>query len=133
MILVDSSVWIDYFRGASTAQTEKLNDLLEKESLAVGDLILMEVLQGFRRESEFQAALRKMSALTVVNLGGADVALLAAQNFRKLRSLGITVRRSIDTLIATACIVGDYSLLHSDRDFDSFAKHLGLKVVKVSN
>jgi predicted nucleic acid-binding protein len=129
LILVDSSVWIDYFNGTITAQTEKLDELLGRELLAVGDLILTEVLQGFAAERDFKAARKVMSALTVVELGGEAVAIQAARNFRALRALGMTVRKTIDTVIATWCIENEYELLHSDRDFDAFAKHLGLRVV----
>lgn len=129
MILVDSSVWIDYFRGSITAQTEKLDRLLGNEPLAIGDLILTEVLQGFADELDFNKAKKMLTALTVVELGGREVAIQAAQNFRTLRTLGVTVRKTIDTVIATRCIEGGYDLLHDDRDFDPFVKHLGLRVV----
>jgi hypothetical protein len=129
MILVDSSVWIDYFRGSITAQTEKLDRLLGNEPLAIGDLILTEVLQGFADEQDFNKAKKMLTALTVVELGGREVAIQAAQNFRALRTLGVTVRKTIDTVIATRCIESGYDLLHDDRDFDPFVKHLGLRVV----
>ena len=129
MILVDSSVWIDYFRGAITPQTEKLDGLLEHEPLAIGDLILAEVLQGFRAERDFNQAVKMLTSLIVVELGGQDIAIQAAKNFRILRSRGVTVRKTIDAIIATRCIESGYDLLHSDRDFDPFAKHLGLRAV----
>ena len=129
MILVDSSVWIDYFRGSITAQTEKLDQLLGSEPLAIGDLILTEVLQGFTDDRSFNAARRMLTALTVVELGGQEVAIQAARNFRVLRNLGVTVSKTIDTVIATRCIESGYDLLHSDKDFDPFVKHLGLRVV----
>ena len=129
MILVDTSVWIDYFRGSITAQTEKLDQLLGSEPLAVGDLILTEVLQGFTGEQDFNAARKMLTALTVVELGGQEVAIQAARNFRALRKLGVTIRKTIDTVIATRCIESGYDLLHCDRDFDPFVKHLGLRVV----
>ena len=129
MILVDSSVWIDYFRGSITAQTEKLDQLLGSEPLAIGDLILTEVLQGFDDEGQFDLVWKMLTALTVVELGGEEVAVQAARNFRKLRNLGVTVRKTIDTVIATRCIESGYDLLHSDRDFDPFVNHLGLRVV----
>ena len=130
MILVDSSVWIDYFRGTVTAQTELLDRLLGQEPLAIGDLILTEVLQGFESERDFSDARRLLTSLTVVELGGQAVAILAARNFRALRKRGVTVRRTIDTVIATRCIEDGYALLHNDRDFDAFAKHLGLHVIQ---
>jgi predicted nucleic acid-binding protein len=129
LILVDSSVWIDYFNGIITAQTERLDSLLGREPLAIGDLILTEVLQGFAGERDFNKARKMLTALTVVELGGQRIAVQAARNFRALRSLGVTVRKTIDTVIATRCIESRYDLLHNDRDFDAFAKHLGLRVV----
>jgi predicted nucleic acid-binding protein len=129
LILVDSSVWIDYFRGAATAQTEKLDALLGHEPLAIGDLILVEVLQGFDTDREFNQARRMLTALQVVEIGGVEIAIQAARNLRELRKCGVTVRKAIDTIIATRCIASGYDLLHSDRDFDPFAEHLGLRVV----
>jgi predicted nucleic acid-binding protein len=129
LIVVDSSVWIDYFRGSITAQTEKLDQLLSSEPLAIGDLILTEVLQGFDDERDFNKARKMLTALTVVELGGQETAIQAARNFRALRKRGVTVRKTIDTVIATRCIESGYDLLHSDRDFDPFVNHLGLRVV----
>ena len=126
MILVDSSVWIDYFRGRSNPQTELLDILLGKEPLAVGDLILAEVLQGFSSEREFNQARRLMTSLVVIDLGGREVAIQAAKNFRALRLLGVTVRKTIDVVIATRCIHNQIPLLYGDRDFDPFVRHLGL-------
>ena len=126
MILVDSSVWIDYFRGTSTAQTERLDRLLDIEPLAVGDLILTEVLQGFESDRDFNAVRKMLTGLMVIELGGPEIAIQAAKNFRTLRRLGVTVRKTIDTVIATRCIESGYDLLHSDRDFDPFVEHLGL-------
>ena len=128
MILVDSSVWIDYFQGRITAQTEKLDRLLGQEPLAIGDLILTELLQGLADEREFQDARKMLTSLIVVELGGREIAVQAAKNFRALRRLGVAVRKTIDTVIATRCIESGDDLLHSDRDFDPFAKHLGLRV-----
>ena len=127
MILVDSSVWIDYFRGTVTPQTDRLDSLLGNEPVAIGDLILAEVLQGFTNDRDFNQALRLMTALHVVNLGGQDMAIQAARNFRTLRALGVTVRKTIDTLIATCAIEKSLPLLYSDRDFDPFVAHLGLR------
>ncbi|MDP8983056.1 MAG: PIN domain nuclease [Acidobacteriota bacterium] len=129
MILVDTSVWIDYFRGSITPQTEKLDRLLASEPLAIGDLILTEVLQGFAGERDFDAARKLLTSLTVVELGGQEVAIQAVRNFRTLRKFGVTTRKTIDAVIATRCIESGYDLLHSDRDFDPFVKHLGLRVV----
>ena len=129
MILVDSSVWIDFFRGTRTPQAEKLDVLLGTTRIAVGDLILAEVLQGVRDEREFQQVRKTLDSFEQVDLVGREVAIQAAKNFRKLRELGLTVRKTIDTLIATRCIASNYTLLHSDRDFDAFELHLGLQVV----
>jgi len=130
VILVDSSVWIDYFRGAATAQTEKLDQLLGHQPLAIGDLMLTEVLQGFAKERDFNAAKKLLTSLRMVELGGQEIAIQAARNFRSLRNLGITVRKTIDTIIATRCIANGYELLHNDRDFEPFVAHLGLRAVK---
>jgi predicted nucleic acid-binding protein len=130
VILVDSSVWIDYLRGTSSPQAEKLDALLGTVPLAIGDLILTEVLQGCATDREFNAVKRTLSTLHTVNLGGLELAIEAAKNFRKLRALGFTVRKTIDTVIATRCIMDGLELLHSDRDFDPFEKHLGLRCVR---
>lgn len=127
MIFVDSSVWIDYFRGTSTAQADRLDMLLGEAELLVGDIVLTEVLQGFDTERDFQTALELMSALPVVEIGGSETAIEAARNFRRLRARGVTVRKTIDTLIASWCIVNRCALLYSDRDFDPFVEHLGLR------
>ena len=129
MILVDSSVWIDYFRGSNTWETDRLDSLLGSEPLAIGDLILTEVLQGFSNDKEFNRARRLLTALVVVDLGGQSVAIQAARHFRALKALGVTVRKTIDTVIATRCIMDGYTLLHSDRDFEPFVAHLGLRSV----
>jgi predicted nucleic acid-binding protein len=128
LILVDTSVWIDYFRGTSTRETELLDALLEREPLAVGDLILTEVLQGFVDERDFHQAARLMTSLMAVELGGKEIAIQAAKNSRALCNLGVTVRKTIDTVIATRCIESGYDLLHNDQDFDAFTKYLGLRV-----
>lgn len=127
MILVDSSVWIDYFRGAGTRETDKLDALLGNEPLATGDLVITEVLQGFANDGDFNEAHALLSSLTIVELGGRNIAVRAARNYRRLRALGVTVRKTIDTIIATRCIEDDLALLYSDRDFDPFVKHLGLR------
>ena len=129
MILVDSSVWIDYFKGTVTPETEKLDSLLGSELLAIGDLTLTEVMQGFADERDFNEARKLLTSLIIVDLGGRDVAIQAAKNFRVLREFGATVRKTIDSVIATRCLESGYDLLHSDRDFDPFVKHLGLRTV----
>ena len=127
MILVDSSVWIDYFRGAATPQSEKLYSLLGIEPMATGDLILTEVLQGFVSDRDFNQARKLLTSLILVDLAGQNIAIQAAKNFRVLRSLGVTVRKTIDTVIATRCIESGWPLLYSNRDFDPFVEHLGLR------
>lgn len=127
MILVDSSVWIHYFNGVESPETDKLDTLFGSELLATGDLMLTEVLQGFRSENGFEDAKRLLMSLDIVELGGRDVAIQAARNYRQLRSLGVTIRKTIDTIIATRCIVDGHALLFSDRDFEPFVRHLGLK------
>ena len=129
MIVVDSSVWIDYFRGAAAPSAELLDSLLGNEPLAIGDLILAEVLQGFDRERDFNRAKKLLTSLLVVDLGGQEIAIQAARNFRRLRALGVTVRKTMDTIIATRCIESGFTLLHCDRDFEPFVKHLGLRTV----
>ena len=129
MILVDSSVWIDYFRGIVTPQSDRLDQFLGTVPLAIGDLVLVEVLQGFMDDKEFRHAKKLLMAFDRVDLGGHDIAISAAQNYRTLRSKGVTIRKTIDTVIATRCIESGYTLLHSDRDFEPFVKHLGLKSV----
>ena len=127
MILVDSSVWIDYFKGTTTPQTNILDALLGNETIATGDLILTEVLQGFRTDHDFNQAKKLLTSLMLVDLGGEAIAIQAARNYRALRSLGVTIRKTIDTVIATRCIEDNYHLLYSDRDFDPFVVHLRLR------
>lgn len=129
MIVVDSSVWIDYFRGLDTPEARQLDQLLGREPLALGDLILAEVLQGFRSDADFRRAKRLLTALPVFDLLGQRIALQAALNYRTLRAAGITVRKTIDTIIATFCIENQHALLFSDRDFQPFVEHLGLRTV----
>ncbi|WP_297833940.1 PIN domain nuclease [Thermomonas sp.] len=128
-MLVDSSVWIDYLRGTETRQTNCLHAALGREPIAVGDLILTEVLQGMTTDRDFAQVLRLLGSLDVVTMGGHDVAVQAARNFRALRALGISVRKTIDCVIATRCILDGLTLLHCDRDFEPFVAHLGLRSV----
>lgn len=127
MILVDSSVWIDYFRGTPTPQADMLDALLGTEPVITGDLILTEVLQGFTSDRDFNIAKRLLTSLDMVNLAGRDIAIQAARNFRALRALGITVRKTIDTVIATRCMESGFMPLYSDKDFEPFVRHLGLR------
>jgi predicted nucleic acid-binding protein len=129
MIVVDSSVWIDAFNANETKQSLHLMALLGKKLIAIPDLALTEVLQGARGERHFQTILRLMSTVDVMATTGPNVAVQSARNYRNLRALGITVRKTIDTLIATRCILDGHELLHNDRDFDPFVEHLGLRVV----
>ena len=128
MILVDSSVWIDYFRSADTPQVALLDSLLGSSPVAVGDLIAAEVLQGVRDEREYQLVKDTMDAFEHIDLAGYSLAIKASENYRTLRSMGITIRKTIDTLIATRCIEDGLTLLHADRDFLPFVENLGLKV-----
>ncbi len=128
MILVDSSVWIDYFRAADTAQVALLDSYLGSTRIAVGDLIAAEVLQGVRNEREFKLVKKALDAFQHVDLVGYELAVKASENHRLLRARGVTIRKTIDTLIATYCIENRMTLLHADRDFAPFVRHLGLKV-----
>jgi predicted nucleic acid-binding protein len=129
VLVVDSSVWIDYFNDADHPAVDLLDQLLDhgEVRLVVPDLVLYEVLRGFRREPDLRDARRLMESLDIESIGGADLALSAAQHYRSLRSQGITVRSSIDVLVAAFCIDNDYALLHRDRDFDAFESLRGLR------
>ncbi|QDQ27412.1 PIN domain nuclease [Chitinimonas arctica] len=129
MTFVDSSVWIDYLRGVKSPQTECLDRLLGEELLVIGDVVLAEVLQGCVSDREFNHVRQILTELDVVTVGGEKLAIQAAMNFRSLRALGVTVRKTIDVLIATCCIEHGYTLLHSDRDFVPFETHLGLRCI----
>ena len=128
MILVDSSVWIAYFRSADTPQVALLDSYFGRSSLAVGDLIAAEVLQGVRDPREFKWVKKTLDAFEHIDLAGYDLAIKASENYRTLRAVGVTIRKTIDTLIATRCIEDGLTLLHADRDFLPFSQHLGLKV-----
>lgn len=127
MILVDSSVWVDFFRSADTPQVALLDSLLGQTPIAIGDLIAVEVLQGVRDDEQFKRVRKVFSAFAQLDIGGYGLAMKASENFRILRGRGITIRKTIDTLIATRCIEDGLTLLHSDRDFLPFAKYLGLR------
>jgi predicted nucleic acid-binding protein len=128
MIVVDSSVWIDYFSGADTSQAEKLDRTLGIKPVAIGDLILTEVLQGFRHDKDYKAARKVFDDVTIFDMLGVQMAIKSAENFRALRKKGITVRKTVDVIIATFCIEQTLPLLFSDKDFKPFVKHLGLSV-----
>ena len=127
MILVDSSVWIQYFNGEVNPQTDYLDEILGVEPVGIGDLILLEVLQGFRNDHEYDNAKLLLSNLTVFDMLGKEQAIRAAHNYRYLRKMGITVRKTIDTIIATYCISRGLPLLFTDRDFEPFVKYANLE------
>ncbi len=126
MIIVDSSVWIDYFCGVDTPQAERLDSVLGIKPVAIGDLILTEVLQGFRHDKDYKAARKVFEDVTTFDMLGTQMAIKSAENFRALRKKGITVRKTADVIIATFCIEQKIPLLFSDKDFKPFVKHLGL-------
>ena len=129
MILIDSSVWIDFFNGIPTPETDRLDALLGQDVVATGDLILVEVLQGFRNDSDFRAAKRALSKFPSFDLLGGQRAHRVAMRYRKLRRTGVTIRKTIDVVIASFCIDEGFPLLFSDRDFLPMVKYLGLKPV----
>jgi predicted nucleic acid-binding protein len=129
MILVDSSVWIDYFNGQQTWQTNLLDNLLSDVPVLIGDLILAEILQGFRSDKDYESAKAYLTALPFRRIGGYQVAVQSAQNYRILRKKGVTVRKTIDVIIGTYCLLEGLPLLHDDRDFDPMVSHLALKVL----
>lgn len=126
MILIDSSVWIDYLRGRDTPQVGRLIDAATAGAVAIGDLMLVEVLQGLPTDRAFAAAARVFAAFDKVRISDERVAIEAARNYRTLRAKGVMIRKTIDNLIATRCILDGIPLLFSDRDFEPFVKHLGL-------
>jgi predicted nucleic acid-binding protein len=128
-ILVDSSVWIGYFNGAATPKTDHLDRLLGSETIVVADLIVAEVLQGFREDRDLERAREALLRLPVLEMGGTELALACAENYRLLRRQGVTIRSTVDCWIATFCMREGFELLHDDRDFDTFARHLPLRVV----
>jgi predicted nucleic acid-binding protein len=128
MILADTSVWIDYVNGIASPRTDLLDRELQRDRVATGDLIIAEFLHGFRDDAQFRAAAAIMESLEYHDIAGRAITYKAAENFCRLRKCGITVRKTIDVLIATFCIENRFELLHSDRDFDPMEDHLGLKV-----
>ena len=129
MVIVDTTVWIDYLHGVRNPETDWLDARLERQRLGLTDVILCEVLQGVRDDAAAAAVERQLLKLEVFDAGGVDIATAAARNYRILRSRGHTVRKTIDCLIATFCLEKDHSLLHRDRDFDPFENLLGLSVI----
>ena len=128
MIFLDSTVLIDYFNGRNNWQVEVLDSILGKELVVIGDYVLTEVLQGFRNEKEYQKAKTILLSFPCFDIGGKEIALQSANNYRYLRKKGITIRKTIDTMIATFCIENKFTLLHNDKDFEPFTKYLNLKV-----
>lgn len=130
MVIVDTTVWVDYLRGQENAETNWLHKELDHQRIGLTDLILCEVLQGIRDDAEFARVQRDLCRFEVFEMGSVALGIAAAQNFRKLRQRGRTVRKTIDCLIATFCLREGHSLLHRDRDYDPFEQHLGLAVVR---
>lgn len=128
MIVVDASVWIDFFNGRPTAEADALAGLLGERPVVVGDLTMAEVLSGFRRDADFRKARGLLERCEFRAMVGKEVALRAAEHYRRLRTSGVTVRKTVDVLIGTFCILNNLPLLHSDRDFDALEQHLGLIV-----
>ena len=129
MVIVDTTVWIDYLAGIPNPQTSWLETEMDRQRVGLTDLILCEVLQGVRDEAVFSQFQQDLCVFHVFQTGGMDLAIAAAQNYRSLRARGHTIRKTIDCLIATFCLREGHGLLHRDHDFDPFEKHLGLRVV----
>jgi len=127
MVIADTSVWVDFLRGVRAPHCDRLALLLDDQSIALCDRVLQEVLQGVRNDREFRLLSTRLLALPCFNLGGHELALAAARNYRRMRRLGVTPRSATDILIATFCVEEGHELLHNDRDFDFMAKHLGLR------
>ena len=129
MVIVDTSVWVDYLRGRTTPQTEWLEKELSKQRIGLTDLSLCEILQGLPDEGTAARVLRELSEFAICGTGSVDFAIIGARNFRELRRRGRTVRKTIDCLIATFCLENGHTLLHNDRHYDDFEHILGLKVI----
>jgi predicted nucleic acid-binding protein len=129
MIIVDTTVWIDYLNGVKTPQTDWLDTEIERQRLGLTDLILCEILQGVKNEEQATETQRELMKFEVLPMSGIDLAVAAAQNYRKLRARGRTVRKTVDCLIATFCLTYGHALLHNDRDFDPFEEILDLRVI----
>ncbi|MDG1278038.1 MAG: PIN domain nuclease [Algoriphagus sp.] len=129
MIMVDSSVWIDYFNGKATLQSDFLNRILGIEDVCIGDLIMTEVLQGFTFDQDVKVAYELFNDLLIFDLVGKEIAYESAKSYRELRKKGVTVRKTMDMIIGTFCIKKNIRLLHSDKDFDPMVTYLNLKSV----
>jgi len=130
LILVDSSVFIDYFNGINNWHTDELNALLGNELVITGDYILAEVLQGFRNDKDYKIAKEIMQSFPCFNICNEELAIKSADNFRYLRTKGITIRKTVDLIIGTFCIENEIELLHNDRDFEPMGQYLNLKIRK---
>jgi predicted nucleic acid-binding protein len=130
VVVVDTTVWVDYFNGVDSPQVDRLDRLLGERILLIGDLVLAELLQGFSSDAQAQQALELFEPLEFVSMAGREVAIESARNYRRLRRKGVTVRKTMDMLIGTFCLMHDHELLHDDRDFDVMARHLGLRVIR---
>ncbi len=131
MIMVDSSIWIDYFNGTISNETDWLDESLGIDPIIMGDIILAEVLQGFQNEKDFKTAKKLLLEFPFMDMIGQELAIKSAMNYRALRQKGITIRKTIDLMIGTFCIYNNFILLHNDKDFDPLEKHLKLKVMKI--
>lgn len=131
MIIIDTSVWIDYFNGAITPETTILDNALGKKAVAIGDLIVLEILRGFRTDKDYNAAKKYLQPVQQYNMLTPALALKGADNYRKLRKKGVTIRKTADVIIATFCIENKFPLLYTDRDFIPFTQHL--KLLSVSD
>ncbi|MGB8647850.1 MAG: PIN domain nuclease [Anaerolineae bacterium] len=133
MVVIDTTVWIDFFNNIETPQTAWLDMALDQRRLGLTDLILCEILQGVRNEQQAAETLQELSKFEILPMGGVDLAIMAAKHYRTLRAQGRMVRKTADCLIATYCLMHDHALLHNDRDFDAFEQSLGLRVVHPKN
>ena len=129
MLVVDTTVWVDYFNGVENPQTDFLHSILDTTPILVGDLILAEILQGFRYDPDFEKARRTLGKFMQESMVNPELAVQSTRNYRLLRQKGVTVRKTIDSLIATFCIENDHQLLHNDSDFDGYEEHLELRVI----
>ena len=129
MIIVDTSVWVDYFNGKLSDETDSLDTMLGNQEILLGDLILTEILQGFQEDRLFREAQKMLESFPIVPMLGLPLAIQSAKNYRALRKRGVTVRKTIDVMIGTYCIENHIPLLYADRDFDPMVRHLGLRSV----
>ena len=129
MIIVDTSVWVDYFNGKLSDETDSLDTMLGNQEILLGDLILTEILQGFQEDRLFREAQKMLESFPIVPMLGLPLAIQSAKNYRALRKRGVTVRKTIDVMIGTYCIEHHIPLLYADRDFGPMVRHLGLRSV----